>query len=215
MGQNRRGFLVSNEFYFNMPLRNLKELWNNKIVESAFQKIAEHKVEEPHFVLAGGYHLYQLYAFLDNDRDFDQLKIPGTTKPLLELMKKYQIKSAMLTFILMKKEKLITKELMDSYCKGEQSPQKISVTDDLETLFEDLQLGKEPTYETMTYYLPKLTEDEMTLVETKDQNYFQNFFNGVSGPKNPDVSEYEMKMSESESKFILGKSHRITVKFKL
>ena len=133
---------------------------------------------------------------------------------LLELMKKYQIKSCMWTNIYMENTKLITKEQMESYCKGEQGLRQMSVNDDLESLFEDLQLGKEPTYEAMTYYLPKLTEGEMALVETKDQNYFRKFATSAVS-KNPDVDEFVMNISESESKYILGKSHRKSFKIEL
>ena len=80
---------------------------------------------------------------------------------------------------------------MTSYCRGEQSSRKISVNEDLEAFFEDLQLGKHKSNDDiLAYYLPRLTEEEMALVEAKDQNYFQNFSTGVfSGSKNPDMSE--------------------------
>ena len=180
-------------------------------IESAFQKISEHKAKdlEPHFVYGGEYHLYSIH---ESDNPL--------RSSLLELMKKYQIESVTLTIIYMEKEQLITKEMMESYCKGEHYPRNISVNEDLETLFQDLQLGKEPSYDAITYYLPKLTVDEMTLVEKKDQTYFQKFFTGVyplniNYSKKPDVDDEEMKMSESRSKFILAKSHRKSLKLKM
>ena len=68
-------------------------------------------------------------------------------------MKKYRIESVTLTIIYMEKEQLITKEMMESYCKGEHYPRNISVNEDLETLVQDLQLGKEPSYDAITYDL--------------------------------------------------------------
>ena len=135
-------------------------------IEAAFQKISENKVKdlEPQFVYAGEYHLY---SFHESDNPL--------RSSLLELMKKYQIESITLTIIYMEKEQLVTKEMMESYCKGEHYPRNISVNDDLETLFQDLQLGKEPSYEAIAYFLPKLTVDEMALVEKIDQTYLQSF----------------------------------------
>ena len=169
--------------------------------------MTEHRFEhlEPHFIYAGRCNLYS---------DLDEYAERQLRSSLLKLMRKYQIKTVMLTIIYMEKEKLITQEQMTSYCRGEQSSRKISVNEDLEAFFEDLQLGKDTSNDDVkAYYLPRLTEDEMALVEAKDQNYFQKFSTSVLGDsKNPDVAEHVMKMSESESKFALGKCNRKTIK---
>ena len=78
-----------------------------------------------HLVYAGDYH----YAY-GNER----LK-----SLILKGMKKYKIKKVMVTRIYMKRRQLITKEEMEKFCKGKEYD-KISVNDDLETLFEDIQL---------------------------------------------------------------------------
>ena len=103
---------------------------------------------------------------------------------------------------------------MEKYCKEEKRTYigeniKDSVNDDLESLFEDLRLGKHPAYEVDTYFLPKLTEEEMKLVEQKDTNYLQTFFEEYNG-RNPDVPEAEMLLSESDSKFLKGWGYRRT-----
>ena len=70
----------------------------------------------------------------------------------------------MVTIIYMWRQNLITKEAMEKFTKGEKSygrHYKDSVNDDLESLFEDLRLGKEPDEFVKTYFLPKLTEEEM------------------------------------------------------
>ena len=106
----------------------------------------------------------------------------------------------MVTIISLERWKLITKEAMEDYCKGEEA-EKVSVNDDLESFFEDLRLGKEPPHQSVfTYFLPKLTEEEMELVERKDRNYFETFLH----VKHADVKEAEMKLSESDSKFVQG-----------
>ena len=110
----------------------------------------------------------------------------------------------MVTIIWMRRWKLITKEAMEKYCKGEKN-EKDSVNDDLESLFEDLRLGKEPDEFANTYFLPKLTEEEMELVEKKDTTYLETFY-----WDDPDVSEAEMLLSESDSKFVEGWGRRKT-----
>ena len=60
----------------------------------------------------------------------------------------------MLTCIRLSRDKLITKEKMESYCKGE-GDQKYSVNDDLESLFEDIRIGKELNEYAFAYFLPR------------------------------------------------------------
>ena len=80
-------------------------------------------------------------------------------------MKRQEIMSVMVTKINLCRSNLtcmygcITKAEMESYCKGEKSMED-SVNDDLESLFEDLQLEKEPDEVANTYFLPKLTGKE-------------------------------------------------------
>ena len=93
---------------------------------------------------------------------------------------------------------------MEKYSKGEKY-EKNSVNDDLESLFEDIRHGIEPDEEVSTYFLPKLTEEEMKLVERKDATYLQSF-----KFSNPDIEEAEMLLSESDSKFVQGWGRRRT-----
>ena len=111
----------------------------------------------------------------------------------------------MLTTVYMQRQHLITKEETESYCNGEKR-QKDSVNDDLESFFEDIRLGKERDENAATYFLPKLTKKEMELVERKYTNYLQTF-----SYQNPDANEAEMKLSESDSKFVQGVGRRRTI----
>ena len=108
----------------------------------------------------------------------------------------------MVTEIYLLRKKLITKEDMEDYSK-----RRDSVNDDLESLFEDLRLGKEPDLHAHTYFLPKLTNEEMKLVDRKDSSYFQTF----PFSNNADVPETEMMLSESKSKFVYGMGYRRTL----
>ena len=114
-----------------------------------------------------------------------------------------------MTSIYFYRRNLMTKEEMESYCKGEQY-QKDSVNDDLESLFENIRLGKEPDEQVTTYFLPKLTKEELEMVERGDSSYLQTFWDWVIEEENPDVDETEMMLSESDSKYVGGWSERKT-----
>ena len=102
------------------------------------------------------------------------------------------------------RSKLITIEAMERYCNGKEKL-IASVNDDLGSLFEDLRLQNEPDEKARTYFLPKLPNKEIKLVEEKELSYFQTFMES-----NPDFEKAEMKLSESNSKFVQGECWRRT-----
>ena len=105
---------------------------------------------------------------------------------------------------LMWRNNLITKEKMENYCKGKEEWDRTdSINDDLESLIEDIRLGKKLDDSKFLYFLPKLTKEELKLVATKDSTYLESF-----SSTDPDVDEAEMKASESDSKFVLGRCIR-------
>ena len=123
---------------------------------------------------------------------------------------------------------------MESYCKGEKDL-KESVNDDLDSLFENIRLGKEPNEEVLTYFLPKLTEEELEKVEKRHTSYLQTFvlsdiayvdktgavriqnmfkdgvIDGVSESDgvSDGVSESQ-RVSESDSQYVQGRCYRRT-----
>lgn len=109
-----------------------------------------------------------------------------------------QARSVMITRMYMCRHFLITKEKMEDMCKG-QGLLKESVTDDIEALFADLQLGYEYESYSSTYFLPKLTSEEKELVQKKDSNYLETF-----SSLNPSIDDDEMKSSESKSMYVRG-----------
>ena len=146
---------------------------------------------EIHFVYAGRYY---------SDYNEDVLR-----SFILKGMKKNNIKKVMVTRIHMWRDKLITKESMENFCNGKED-EKDSVNDDLENLFNDIQLGKEPDDDVYTYFLPKLTREELGLVERKDEDFMKTFGYGMDA----DVDKAEMMLSESDSKFVYGWGRRRT-----
>ena len=98
---------------------------------------------------------------------------------------------------------------MEKICKGKKRANaraKISVNDDLETLLEKIQLGKEPDDDVDFYFLPKLTEHELKLVERKDEDFMMTF----GWEMDADVDKAEMAASESDSKYVYRHGWRET-----
>ena len=140
-----------------------------------------------HFVYGGHYYFgYYFFGYEDILRSF-----------ILNGTEKHKIKSAMVTSIFLERWDLITKEKMERFCKGEEYEED-SVNDDLESLFENIRLGKEPDEEVYTYFLPRLTEEELELVERGDTSYLRT------------LDETGMMLSESDSQYVLGRSRRKT-----
>ena len=179
----------------------LKEQFDDNIIDSALKKVAQNEVKElkTHLVYTGTYYYYHE----DLLRSF-----------ILVGMKKYKIKSIMLTIIRMWRWRIISKNTMEIYCKGEKFSSvefyenyvNDSVNDDLESLFKDLRLGKVLNEKTHIYYLPKLTEKEEELAEGKDTSYYKTF----QCYRNSEMLTDKMKRSTSDSKYVLGEGCRRT-----
>ena len=84
-----------------------------------------------------------------------------------------------------------------------------SIQDDLESFFEKLKIGNEKREDVVTYFLPKLTNEELKLVELKDENHLQEYVWQIIG-RTVDVDPEQMKKSESDSKYVRSKCVRYT-----
>ena len=112
----------------------------------------------------------------------------------------------MVTSIYLRRLGLISKYEMESYCKGEDTLRKVSVNDDLESLFEKILLGKKLDEWVQTYFVPKLTEEELEFVDRRDTSYLRTFESS-----HPDLNEIGMPfLKESDSKYVQGWSDRRT-----
>ena len=132
------------------------------LIYSAFGEIAKNRAEdvEIHLVYAGFYY----------GPNQDEIK-----SFILRGMKMHKIKSVMVTFLSMMQNDFIDKREMEMYCKGEKN-EKDSINDDLESLFQDLRVGNEPEKCLKTYFLPKLTEEKIQLLNRDDQIYYKTFY---------------------------------------
>jgi len=174
-----------------------RELHEERVLMKKGLKIVDQNKSDDlkmHFLCAI-YHQGRPYFWEDRWEEEDELR-----SFILKEMETHKIQKAMVTLLYMRNNNLITKENMESLIDGRQS-----VNDDLESFFEKLRLGEKQTEFVQTYFVPKLTAKELELVEKKDSNYFKNFF-----WSNPDVDEIQMKMSESDSKYVQAFGRRRT-----
>ena len=159
----------------------------------------------PHFIYCGDHYL------------IDKISINRLREILLKKMRKYGIQSAILTVLVMRRWKLITKEksklAYEGKLKNEEDwkNREQSIGDDLETFFENLQSQKEIEKEIVrSFFLPKLTEDELKLVEQRNEQHLSTYSNHYE-ELNPDVDPEEMKKSDSRSKYVHGRCWRSTI----
>ena len=149
---------------------------------------------------------------------------------LLQKLRSRFSKSVMLTMLRMSRDHLITQEKMKNITRGLDLKEQEGVCDDLEHIYEKIKAGKcdsndqfsvsiyaGKVEETQSYFLQKLTENEMQLVDMKDENHLATYswyYAGhLNGRQNPDVDEKEMKLSHSESKYVKFSCQRKTFRF--
>ena len=120
-------------------------------------------------------------------------------------MKKYKIRSVILTILYMQRWNLITKEIMENHFMQKGDRQNKSIDDDLEVFYRDLQHGRISEPLSNTYFLQKLTEIEQELVDRNDLNYFKSLRSEKAY-----VDKIQMQLTTSESMFVRGQAWRIT-----
>ena len=190
-------------YRFNSDSKLFSERYDFGIINTAIAKIPKNYDTTTHFVCA-----YQYY-------DDEKLK-----RILLSGMNKHRIKSAYMTIFNKYRHHLVTKEEMKSYYKGEYVEKDDywsagcmlhSVNDDLELLLERFLLDEVRNESAETFCFPKLTEKEMKLVESKNEDHLESYLAYEYGD-DPDVDENEMMLSDSESKFVFIDCERFTCK---
>ena len=148
-----------------------------------------------HFVYAGEYYFYP-------EPEIIGIRLESL---ILKVMKKNKIKRAMVTKINMGRVQIIQKEKMDNYMNETENPED-SVNDDIDSLFEDIRLGKEPPEHVDTYFLPKLMKEQVKLLQIEDESFMETLNNKTVA----DVDKAEMTASESDSKFVWEVCERTT-----
>ena len=181
----------------------------NKTIESATRKIHSLKFSESD--MSG---LRLIFALDEYQNSFScSLKttmlddFPSITHQRYSwtsLLKIFKMQSVMVTFLTMRRHRLITKEQMEAYPEGREKL-KQSVSDDLDDFVWKLRLGETIKPRSRTYYLPKLTEKEKNLVECRDTGFMYTILQSY-----PDKILQNMKTSESNSMYLYGECLRQT-----
>ena len=135
-----------------------------------------------------------------------------TIGPIVQLDRVY------VTMINMERHFYITKERMEEFYLRKKY-EKSSVTEDIESLCHKTYvpnnlceirrhrvIDENKNFRVHTFFLPRLTENELKMVKNKDSNYFQKFVDHLR----VDVKKVEMMKSESDAKFVLGLCERRT-----
>ena len=155
----------------------------------------------PHFIYCYGY--YYTYTEV-----FEKLK-----EIILKKMQKYGIQSSILTTLSMHRIYLITKEKSKEAAEGKlkNDPRwehyEGSINEDLESFINNLQNSNEVKDEYVrSFFLPKLTEEELKLVEEKNYEHMMSYLWKFDA----DVGIEEMKQSDSKDKYVRSTCNRLT-----
>ena len=162
----------------------------------------------PHFIYSGEYYNWssRVQKFSMKTSFNENFKEMFLTK-----MEKFGIKSSILTMLGMFRRNLITNEKAKDASEGKLKneagweDQEVSINDDLEMFLTNLLNSKEIKEEVVrSFFTPKLTEEELKLVEAKNEDHLNSYFDHGYYGKNPDVDPVEMKKSDSKSKYVHG-----------
>ena len=153
----------------------------------------------PHFIYCTGYYYI-------GDEKLKEI--------ILKKMREYGIQSSILTMLGMERINLITKEKSKLAAEGklkndeEWEDYEGSINDDLDSFINNLQNSNEIRDENVwSFFLPKLTEEELKLVEQKNYEHMMSYLNELDA----DVDVEEMKQSDSKDKYVHSQCERITV----
>ena len=154
----------------------------------------------PHFIYCYNYDMY----------------MHNLKKMLLSRMKKYGIQSSTLTTLRILRINLMTKEKSKQAYEGKLKNEfdwnvyDGSMIDDLESFVDNLQkissLEKIEEEYVVSFFLPKLTKEELKLVEHKNSGHMLTYWDRFDA----DVDEEEMKKSDSKNKYVHGRCYRET-----
>ena len=141
-----------------MPIIEWQDQRDKEIIDCALRKI-----------------LYEKFSFFGNKEIYNPHVVfsgVGLREDLnayfVERMPMYEIKSMIMTTMVMSRLNFITKNQADYYYFDE------SVNDDLESFYDKLRLGKKPNKSADTFFISKLTENEQELLEKKHLPYIKS-----------------------------------------
>ena len=169
-------------------MRSIKEMNDMNIIDTGVKSSLDFGNDQltPHFIYCGDYYRWTE----EKRRRFKEI--------FLAKVKRYGIQSSVLTALFMWRRNLVTKETVKKAYQGKLKNDEDwegyerSIHDDLETFFINLQdrkkIQNEPVY---SFFTPKLTEEELKLVEKRNEQHLSSYLYHYFGD-NPDVDESSM-----------------------
>ena len=196
-------------------VRSPKELDVFDIIDAGVKTMVDFGTNDmmPHFI-------YCFYSFVTGINGLSQ----DLKRIILKKMRKYGIQSLILTVITMSRVGLITKEKAkkaakkaaegklknDPDWKLKESGLEYngSINDDLDSFINNHQNSNEVEDEDIvSFCTPKLTKEELKLVEEKNEEYMMTFVLELDA----DVDVKEMKKSDSKDKYVKCFCRRKTI----
>ena len=161
----------------------------------------------PHFIYCSG---DIFFHFGDNFKEI--------TENILKKMREYGVPSLIITIVGMRRKYLITKEKSKEAAEGKLKNDPYwknydgSINDDLDSFVNYLQKSEEIENEGVSsFFTPKLTKEELKLVEQKDKEHMMTYWRGLGA----DVDVEEMKKSDSKDKYVHSDCQRSTLHLSL
>ena len=170
----------------------------------------------PHFIYCFGDDWFDEF-----DKIFKRLK-----SIILKKMREYGIPSSILTFLIMARRNLITKEKAKEAAEGKlkNDPDwknyKGSINDDLDSFVNNLQNSEEIDNEEVdSFHTPKLTKKELKLVEQKNKEHMRTYLWRLwpthEKDKRAKKMVEELEKSDSKDKYVHSRCRRITINVSL
>ena len=203
-------------------MRFIKEINDIDVIDTGVKSILDNGKDDflPHFIYSGDYYLAESVHESEHESEYES----RFREMFLAKMKYYGIPSAVLTKLVMCRFKLVTKETVKKAYKGEMKNDKDwnneegSINDDLENFFiNNIMQDQNSYYEEKidSFFTPKLTEEEMKLVEERNENHLRSYIDHSLLGLNVDVNVHELKRSNSRSKFVHVYCYRKTEQLKV
>ena len=202
-GENLDEFFVeiSEKKTDNFSIRTPKE--DIKTFDFAFKNAIPKWIQENNYhVIYAGFNFISQYGKPEN-----------MYLVIYDIMKDLNLRSLTFTMIFMDRSHIVTKKVMKDYYKGQYQDMrgfdKLSVQDDLDDFYDQAKTFHFVDSSAGMFFLPMLTDEELILLENKDENYLRLYADFHSGD-NPDVDEADMIESQSKSKFAYCLCFRIS-----
>ena len=149
---------------------------------------------------------------------------------VIKAMEENTIEFVVLTVLHNWREHIITKKKMKKYYEGkievdrglriDQNRYQESTLDDMESFIANILIGNVKEEDKYTFFLPKLSEAEVQMIEDQDIEFLNSFACYIKNLENPDVKyeeplSLEMQEQQSKTKFLRGGSRRKTIFLKV